>query len=81
MNKTIYSYLKQLNSAKATQDNEEVIAVFMLLYFIEYMCIQVKCAPEFHNDIWQKNNLFSRIIASLLIIKAILKPFSPTFHV
>ncbi len=29
------------------------------------MCIQVKCAPEFQNDSWQKNYFyFSRIISS-----------------
>jgi hypothetical protein len=51
------------------------------------MHIQVKCAPESHNDFWQKNYFnFSSIIsqdlniASLFIIKAILNLFSATFH-
>ncbi len=49
--------------------------------------MQVKCAPEFHNDFWQKSYIyFSRIIskeiiiASLFITKAILNPFSATFY-
>ncbi len=52
------------------------------------MCIQVQCAPEFHNDFWLKNYFcFSTIISqeliipSLFIVKAILNPFSATFHV
>jgi hypothetical protein len=50
--------------------------------------MQVKCAPKFDNDFLQKNYFyFSRIIskeiiiASLIIIKAILNPFSATFRV
>ncbi len=44
------------------------------------MCIQVWCAPEFHNDFWKKY-FISRIIlqefiiAFLFVIKAILNPF------
>jgi hypothetical protein len=52
------------------------------------MHVQIKCAPKFLNDFWQKNYFyFSRIIsqelliASLLITMAILNPFSATFHV
>jgi len=50
------------------------------------MCIQVQCAPEFQNDFWQKRYfriIISQelIIASLIIIEAILNPFSATFHV
>ncbi len=59
-----------------------------LPYFIEYNVHTIECAPEFHNDFWQKNNFyFSRIISKELIIasvfltNAILKPFSTTFHV
>ncbi len=56
--------------------------------FSSIMCIQLQCAPKFHNDFWE-NYLFyfSRIIlqefiiASLFIIKAILNPFSANFHV
>ncbi len=55
---------------------------------LSIMRIQVQCAPEFHNDFWQKIYFyFSRIIsqeliiASLFIIKAILNSFSVTFHV
>jgi hypothetical protein len=51
------------------------------------MRIQVQCAPEFYNDLWQKiyfyiSRIISQelIIASLFIIKAILNPFSATFH-
>ncbi len=53
-------------------------------YFIEY---NGHLSMIFHNDLWQKIILFSRIIskeliiASLFIIKAILNPFSATFHV
>jgi hypothetical protein len=50
------------------------------------MRIQVQCAPEFQNDFWQKRYfriIISQelIIASLIIIEAILNPFSATFHV
>ncbi len=52
------------------------------------MRIQVKCAPEFHNDFWQKNYFYfstiilqELIIASFFIIKAILNPLPATFHV
>ncbi len=53
-----------------------------ILYFIEYNAHSA--IAEFCNDFWQ---VFSRIIsqeliiASLFIIKAILNPFSATFHV
>ncbi len=45
------------------------------------MSIQVKCTPEFHNDVWQKNYFYSsRIISKELIIASVfikshLKPF------
>ncbi len=58
------------------------------LFLSSIMRIQVECAPKFHNDFWQKILFyFSRvilqeqIIASLFIIKAIINPFSATFHV
>ncbi len=63
-----------------------------LRYFIYHillniMRIQVQCAPEFHNDFWQKNLFcFSRVIsqelimASLFIIEAIINPFLAIFH-
>jgi len=77
---------------------KEIISYTFLLgltFFYKYhillsiMHIRVWCAPEFHNDFWQKKYFhFSRIIsqeliiASLFIINAIkLYPFSATFHV
>ncbi len=64
------------------------IGIFKYHILSSLMCIGVKCAPEFHNDFWQKNYFdFTRIIsqeliiASLFIIKAILNPFSSTFHI
>ncbi len=60
-----------------------------LQYLSCIMRIQVQCAPEFLNDFWEKKFYFyfsiiilqEWIIASLFIIKAILNPFSATFHV
>ncbi len=57
-----------------------------LPYFIEYNAHKsIVRAPEFHNNVWKnklflffKNN-FTRI--NHCIIKAILNPFSATFHV
>ncbi len=41
-----------------------------LPYFIEYNALtSIVCAPEFHNDFWQKKYFyFSRIISQELII-------------
>ncbi len=66
-------------------DIKQVVEFYLLS---SKMRIQDQYAPEFHNDFGQKKFYFyfSRIIsqeliiASLFIIKAILNPFSATFH-
>ncbi len=61
-------------------------ANYIILYY--WTLLSIMREPEFHSDFWQKKYFyFSRlisqelIIASLIIIKAILNPFSATFHV